>query len=138
MKTANIFLLGLFLMSSSVASSQDTFTNLALNTKSKRPALTYTVPKEANVYHYRIFAGDDSTSMKLIATLRPKSNSVMPQNYRFELADNYYKYYQVAIVRMNGKISYSKLASPNTIEIKSKSIPIKYNESLGNPLAENK
>lgn len=100
MRTLHILLL-LLISGTIYADGQQTFNAVALKEQNNRNTLHFSVPEEVNAYQYRILAGDDSSKLELIGTLKPAGNSVLTRNYKYELYQPLYKYYRVALVQMN-------------------------------------
>ncbi|MBX2906338.1 MAG: hypothetical protein KF744_09895 [Taibaiella sp.] len=107
MKKTNI-ILAIILMAASIATAQQTFTNVALQAVGTQAAITFTLPSEVNTTNFRVEASNNGTDYKVIAIVPSKGNSVLPRTYTHRLYETGYKYYRVARVTMNGSFIYSQ------------------------------
>ena len=111
MKTINIILAVLVTMIASQAQGQQAFSSVTLANNTNGSELRFSVPREANVYQYRVLAGYDSTDMTLVGTVKPTSNCVSAQNYHYAVSEPIHKYYRVVLVGMDAKMRYSPVVS---------------------------
>ena len=91
------------------AYSQQAFSSISINKTENRNVINFTLPREVNINHYRVEAGNDSLNFEVIATIPSKGNDVLARNYSYDLAGYTYRYYRIGIVRMNGSLSYSQI-----------------------------
>lgn len=110
MKKLNIVLAFAMLIASQV-SGQRIFNNVALANNGKQGILTFSLPSEANIIHYRIEASNDNINFEVLGTIASKGNSVMEKTYSYKLYNMGYKFYRVGRVGMNGSLQYSHVIS---------------------------
>ncbi len=133
MKTTNFLLSLMFILLATIAaaSAQEVAAaGISLTTANGRTAIHFTVPREVNVRHYRIEASDDSVHFGVVATLKSKGNSVMPNKYSCDLTAWNYKYFRIAIVEMNGSMPYSAVVQRTEIH---EAVPEKTNMKVLQP-----
>lgn len=107
MRSAIFFFL--FICSTITTFAQQTaFTNVSL---SKQNTLNFTVPKEVNVRHYRVEAGNDKDQLNVITTIPARGNSMLPTNYQYSVAAYNYTYYRVVAVEMGNGMPTSVIVS---------------------------
>jgi hypothetical protein len=137
MKNANIIIVLLALLGSIVAKGQESFASVSRSVRHNHSVITFSVPREANVYQYRILAGTDSTKLSLAGIVTPKGNTMTPRNYEFESYKTESKFYRVVMVNMNQTYHYSPIIPVNNAVL---SIPVPeiQNTIEGQPIAQNK
>jgi len=117
MKKTNI-ILAIMMMVASIASAQQVFTNVAMQTVREQTSITFTLPSEANTTNFRIEASNDGTTYTIISVTPSKGNTVLPRTYTHRLYETGYKYYRVGRVTMGGSLSYSNPLELKTTEDK--------------------
>jgi len=117
MKAITIIFLAITVSFSQVK-GQQAFKNAAIARVNNHYRITYSVPSEANIYQYRIEAGNDTTDMEVTGVVKPVGNSVTERSYSYDVYDGAYKYYRVAAISMGSKLKYSKILNIPAIELK--------------------
>lgn len=96
---------------------QQLFTSVSIENIRGRKTVLFTLPREINVRHYRVEAGNDSVRFDVIATIRPYGNGQLARSYQYDLTAFSYKYYRVGIVAMGPSLPYSPVVHfNNTIQ----------------------
>jgi len=110
MKNANILIVMLTIVLGSIsAKGQESFCSVSHSAVHNHNVITFSVPREANVYQYRVLAGSDSTNMQLIGTIKPKGNKVTAQDYTYDVYDPQHTYYQIVLIGMDSRMRYSSV-----------------------------
>jgi hypothetical protein len=91
------------------AHAQQSFSNAALVNVHSHNAITFSLPCETNVVHYRIEASNDGNEYEILGTLRSAGNSMLATTYHYDLYPSDYKYYRIGMVKMNGSLLYSQV-----------------------------
>ena len=117
MKTLNIFFL-LLVIGLANANGQQVFSNVSLDKYRAHDAISFVVPSEANVFQYRVLAGNDSTRLTIIGVVKPTGNSVLAKSYHFDINELGYAYYRVVEVGMDSKLKYSPVIPAKQPEVK--------------------
>lgn len=99
----------------SLAKAQQVFSNASAGMNKEHAVIRFTVYKETNVYQYRVEAGNDSTALDVIGTIKPLGYSPFSRTYQFESAENNYRYYRVAQVGMGAVQQYSPILTPQPV-----------------------
>lgn len=104
----NITLLLVFVAGITVnAFGQQSFSSASIDIVQGREILSFSLPNETNVRHYRIEASNDERTFEVIGTLPSRGVSMLKTTYKYDLAGHSYKYYRVGIVRMDAGQPYS-------------------------------
>ena len=134
MKSLSIIILAIA-ASYTQANGQQAFKNTAIQQIENHYVVSFSVPSEANIYQYRIEAGNDSTLMEVTGVIKPKGNSVMERSYRYETFDTGYKYYRIAAVGMGSQLRYSATLSHPVVDTKPGQVPDAPKQGATNVLA---
>ena len=110
MKSLSIIFLAIAASFSQVK-GQQAFKNAAIARVNNHYRITYSVPSEANIYQYRIEAGNDTTDMEVTGVVKPAGNSVTGRSYSYDVYEGAYRYYRVAAISMGSKLKYSEILS---------------------------
>ncbi len=92
----------------------EAFNNVALQPAHGRQVLSFTVPHEQNVRHYRIEASNDGSNYEVVATVPSKGNAVSSTDYSYDVTPFTNAYYRVGKVEMNGRMPYSATVNKTT------------------------
>ncbi len=116
MKTLNILLV-LIIISAQFASAQKVFTDVVIDQYHSHKAISFTVPSEANVSHYRVLAGNDTTNLEILGNIYSGGNSLFARDYHYEIYEPLYTYYRIALICMDGKLKYSPVVTAQEQEV---------------------
>lgn len=113
MKTLNI-IFALTVMCISNAIGQQAFTNVTIDKYHGHDAISFTLPREANVFNFRIEGGNDGNHFDIVGVMPSTGNAVLAKSYHYNIYEPMYKYYRVVMVGMDSKMSYSSLVTANS------------------------
>jgi len=122
MKTLNIFFL-LATISVSMARGQQVFSSASFGNIHGREMISFTVPREVNVFQYRVEATNDSVGFEIIGTILPTVNSVLAKSYHYEVYQPLYTWYRIGQVGMDSKLYYTPWMAAKKQPEKTKPIP---------------
>lgn len=91
--------------------AQRVFTKVNLRSIGSQGILTFSLPSEVNVIHYRVEASNDNNDFEVLGTVISKGNSIFEKSYNYGVYNMGYKYYRVGKVSMNGSLQYSQVIS---------------------------
>lgn len=110
MKATFLFLLAICIAQVAQA-QQSPFSSISVQERNNAEVLVFSVPREVNIRHYRIEAGDDSVNFEVISILQPKGNSMLCRTYHYDITAYSKVYYRVVKVEMNNGMPYSNVAA---------------------------